>query len=112
MPAVAVRSRPNGWPMATTSSPTRTASESANVSGRSVPTRDGSTRRTARSVEGSEPSTSASTVAPESPKRTLAWLDSPTTCAFVTIVPRLSITKPVPEPPLTWTATTPSATAA
>jgi hypothetical protein len=54
MPAVTVRARPNGLPMATTSSPTWARSELPRVSG--VSARAGAlTRRTARSVVGSEP---------------------------------------------------------
>ncbi len=97
IPAVAVRSSRNGWPIATAASPTRTRSESASRSGRSTPTLPGSTRSTARSEEGSEPSTSASTRSPSSPKRTWAVSALPTTCALVTIVPSARTTKPVPE---------------
>ena len=61
MPAVTVRSRPNGLPIATTGSPTFTSSESASESGVS-PFASTSTSRRARSVEGSVPTTFAETV--------------------------------------------------
>jgi hypothetical protein len=61
MPAVTVRSSPNGFPIATTGSPTRRASESPNGSGVSA-LADVFTRSTARSVDGSLPTTSALTV--------------------------------------------------
>ena len=54
MPAVTVRSRPNGLPIATTESPTRSESESPN--GSVVSARAGaSTLSTAMSEDGSEP---------------------------------------------------------
>ncbi len=53
------------------------------------------------------PSTSASTCSPLSPKRTWAVSASDTTCAFVTIVPSLRTTKPVPLAAPAWTETTP-----
>ncbi len=61
MPAVTVRSRPKGFPIATTGSPTRTASELPMERGVSALAAV-STRRTARSVDGSVPTTSACTV--------------------------------------------------
>ena len=61
MPAVTVRSSPNGLPIATTGSPTWTASESASASGVSA-FASASTSSSARSVEGSEPTTRADTV--------------------------------------------------
>ena len=61
MPAVAVRSRPNGLPIATTGSPTRTRSESPRGSGVSA-FASTFTRSTAMSVEGSLPTSFASTV--------------------------------------------------
>ena len=65
MPAVAVRASPNGLPIATTGSPTRTAPESPNTSG--VRLRElASTRRTAMSVEGSLPTSVA---------RSVSWLE-------------------------------------
>jgi hypothetical protein len=54
MPAVAVRSSPNGFPIASTWSPTRTESESPSGSGLSA-REVAVTLRTAMSVEGSEP---------------------------------------------------------
>ncbi len=88
MPEVAVRSSPNGWPIAITVSPTCTLSESASVSGRSGPDSSGSTCSTARSrgrvgAEHSAPSTWR----PLSLKRTRAVPFSPTTWLLVTIVP-------------------------
>ena len=61
MPAVTVRSRPKGLPIATTGSPTSTASESASESG-VRPCASTSTWRSARSVDGSVPTTVAFTV--------------------------------------------------
>ena len=61
IPAVAVRARPKGLPIATTASPTRTRSESPSGSG--VRLRElASTRSTARSVEGSVPTSRAFSV--------------------------------------------------
>ena len=51
MPAVAVRSSPKGFPIATTGSPTSTASESASARGVSA-VASASTSRSARSVDG------------------------------------------------------------
>ena len=63
MPAVTVRSRPNGLPIATTGSPTRIVSELPSCSG--VSARElASTLRTARSLDGSEPTTVAFMLAP------------------------------------------------
>ena len=61
MPAVTVRSSPNGLPIATTGSPTRTTSEFASASGVSA-LAGTSTFSTARSVEGSVPTIVALTV--------------------------------------------------
>ena len=69
-------------------------------------------RSAARSVEGSLPSTCAGIGSPFSPKRTVALLASPTTCAFVTTVPRRSTRKPVPEREPACTETTPDETVA
>ncbi len=61
IPEVTVRSSPNGLPIATTGSPTATLSELP--SGRGVSAlAEASTRSTARSVDGSVPTTSALTV--------------------------------------------------
>jgi hypothetical protein len=65
IPAVVVRARPNGLPIATTGSPTRTASEFPSTSG--VRLRElASTRSTAMSVEGSLPTSVA---------RRVSWLE-------------------------------------
>ena len=61
MPAVAVRSSPKGLPIATTGSPTSTLSEFPSGSGVSAFALT-FTRRTARSVDGSVPTSFASTV--------------------------------------------------
>ena len=61
MPDVTVRSSPNGLPIATTGSPTRTLSELPRGRGVSA-FAEVSTRRTARSVDGSVPTISALTV--------------------------------------------------
>jgi hypothetical protein len=58
--------------------------------------------RTARSVDGSVPSTSAWTEAP-SPNLSVTLLLRPITWALVTIWPSASVRKPVPEP---WPART------
>ena len=60
IPAVAVRSRPNGLPIATTGSPTRPRPSSRARGGEGAGAV--STRRTARSVDGSVPTSSAFTV--------------------------------------------------
>jgi hypothetical protein len=63
IPAVTVRSRPNGLPIATTGSPTCIESESPSCSGvRALEL--ASIFRTARSLEGSVPSTVAFMLAP------------------------------------------------
>ena len=61
MPAVNVRSRPNGLPIATTESPTSTPDESPSGSGCSA-LAGRSTLSTARSVEASDPMTFARTL--------------------------------------------------
>ena len=61
MPAVAVRSSPKGFPMATTWSPTRTVSELPSGSGVSARER-ALTLRTAMSVDGSTPTILAFTL--------------------------------------------------
>ena len=94
IPDVTVFSSPKGLPIATTASPTCSADESARVTG--VNADDGaSTSITARSVEGSTPTTVASDVLPFA-KRT--WIEEAfsTTCAFVTTWPLVSYTKPEP----------------
>ena len=63
IPAVTVRSSPNGLPIATTGSPTCIASESPSGSG--VSARElASILRTARSLDGSVPTTVAFMLAP------------------------------------------------
>ena len=69
MPEVTVPRSPNGLPIATAGSPTRTSLESASDSG-SKSASPGSMRSSARSVEGSLPTSRASTGSPPSPKRT------------------------------------------
>ncbi len=98
MPEVTVRSSPNGFPIATTESPTCTTSELPRVRGVSA-LAEASTRRTARSVEGSVPTTSARTVS-RLEKLTVTSLAPSTTWKFVTIWPVLSMTKP--EPRAAW----------
>jgi len=99
MPSVAVRSSPKGLPIATVGSPIRTVRESANCSGL---TPSGiafwSMLTTARSSDGSVPTTFPSSDWPREPKRTITRLDAPTTWAFVTSLPSREIRKPVPEP--------------
>jgi hypothetical protein len=63
-------------------------------------------------VDSSRPRILAGTALSESSKMTFALVARSTTCAFVTIVPSSSMTKPVPEPSLVRTWTTPLATAA
>jgi hypothetical protein len=102
MPAVAVRSRPNGLPIATAASPTSTCDESPSAIGSSA-SAGASTSITAMSVEGSEPSSSASNDSPSSVSVTSMFSAPATTCALVMIRPCSSITKPepvaVPPPP-------------
>ena len=107
MPSVAVRSSPNGLPIAIAVSPTCTLRESASGSGVAA---FGALldwmRTTARSLEASVPSTWPSRSVPRAPKRTVTCLELSTTCALVTIVCVLSIRKPVPEPALVRIETT------
>ncbi len=58
------------------------------------------------------PTTVAGTRASSSPKRSCAVVLSPTTWSFVTTVPFVSTTNPVPEPLPTRTETTPAETRA
>ena len=95
IPAVAVCGRPNGDPIATASWPVRTVSESASSS--AVRPDSPVTRTIARSEERSTPRTVPVAVR-SSENWTWTVSLSPTTCAFVTIVPSGSTTKPVPEP--------------
>ena len=106
MPAVAVRSRPNGLPMATAVSPTFTRLESASASGSTFGVSETAIFRTARSEDGSVPRTDASMLRPFGPKRTATWRERPTTWAFVTSVPSRSKRKPVPVAPRVRTDTT------
>ena len=85
MPLVTVPSSPNGLPNARTGSPTSTALESARRSGSSSAC-GASTRRTARSVEGSVPTSSASSSTPFQ-KLTEIEEAPATTCWFVTMWP-------------------------
>ena len=93
-PVVSVRSRPNGLPIATVGSPTRTAPESPSASGWSL-TSLGFTASTARSVSASLPITRAETVRwSENDTRTSS--EEATTCALVRMWPFSSSTKPEP----------------
>jgi hypothetical protein len=93
-PVVSVRSRPNGLPIATVGSPTRTAPESPRVSGWSS-TSFGLTASTARSVSASLPITRAETVR-WSENETRTSSDDATTWALVRMSPLSSSTKPEP----------------
>ena len=107
MPSVAVRSRLNGLPIAITLSPTASALESPNCSGRTpFGTSWDEIFRTARSLDGSVPITLASDAAASVPKRTLTMSLPSTTCPFVTSVPCLSIRNAVPAPVEVLTETT------
>ena len=124
MPLVTVPSSPNGLPMAIAGSPGCRSSEAPSSSGRSAsPTSLGSTFSSARSADGSVPSSFATIGSPFSPKRTRNWSAPSTTCSLVTMWPSSSITKPEPEaawpppgngswprPELAWTKTTPGET--
>ena len=106
IPAVAVRSSPNGLPMATARSPIRTRLESAKPSGLTLGVSPPEIFSTARSEDGSVPSTWASMLRPLGPKRTATSPDEPITCALVTSVPWRSTRKPVPVPEFVRTETT------
>ena len=93
-PVVSVRSRPNGLPIASVGSPTCTPEESPSVRGVSCRPSVG-IRSSARSSDGSEPITLASTWLPV-PNCTVTFTAPWTTCQFVRIVPFLSITMPDP----------------
>ena len=94
MPVVTVFSRPSGVPRAITGWPTTTVEESAKVAG--CRSSGGSSRRiTARSVEGSVPTTLAAKLRP-SLVVTCRDSASPATWSLVRIVPSSSRTTPVP----------------
>ncbi len=80
IPVVTEASRPKGEPMATTVSPTTSASLTSRIwmAGRS----SRSTRITARSLSGSVPMTSASSTSPDA-SRTATDCASPTTWLLV-----------------------------
>ncbi len=103
IPAVAVRSRANGLPIATTGSPTRTLEESPKATGWSW-SAGRSTLRRAMSVDSSLPTTCAGTAEELSalPSWTVTLLEPFTTWALVRTCPCLSMTKPEPvaTPPL------------
>ncbi len=81
MPVVTVWSKPNGLPIAIVGSPTcRSFEFPSGIGLRSASS--GSTLRTARSLERSAPTTSASTTS-SSPNRTVTSSARSTTCAFV-----------------------------
>ena len=93
-PVVSVRSSPNGLPIATVGSPTRTAEESPSASGcRSASL--GLTDSTARSVSASLPTTRAATVR-WSENETRTSSEEATTWALVRMWPFSSSTKPEP----------------
>src|SRR5829696_825123 len=96
MPVVTLIPTFSGLPMAMTGSPTPTLPESPSVSGSSTPS-DASTFMIATSVEGSSPTTSASS---RTPLANLTEMSSapPTTCWLVTIWPCSSSTNPEPPP--------------
>jgi len=89
MPVVIVPDRPNGLPMATTICPTCSASESPSGSGSRAGVSAGSTLSTARSLSGSEPTSSALTCVP-SAKMTAIRTASPATWWLVMICPAVS----------------------
>src|SRR5450432_1446864 len=93
MPAVTLWLKPKGLPIATTGSPTRTASESP--SGRIGSGAGGSTLSSATSVGASAPTTHAGSSRP-SYRRTRRSTTLRTTCSFVTMKPALWMMKPVP----------------
>ena len=93
-PVVSVRSRLKGLPIASTGSPTLAEVELPSVSGCSVRP-SGRMRSTARSLEGSLPTTFASTVLPRE-RLTVTLTAFSTTCQLVRIVPSESTTMPEP----------------
>src|SRR6266480_3210419 len=100
MPLVTVSSRPNGLPIATTGSPTCTLEESPRLTGWRID--DGaSTLITARSVDGSVPTTEALYVLPFQ-NRTETESAFSTTWSFVTMCPSESITNPEPWAWASW----------
>jgi hypothetical protein len=88
IPLVTVSSSPNGLPIAIAASPTWTRLESETVSGWSTES-GASTLITARSVDGSVPTTFALYVSPFQ-KRTETEVAPSTTWSFVTMWPSLS----------------------
>src|SRR4051794_26727273 len=109
MPVVTVPERPNGEPIAIAASPGRSELEEASCSGLvSLDSCLGSMASTARSLEGSLPTSLAGIGSPFSPKRTVNLSASSTTWSLVTMWPSVSITKPEPEAafpppwPLNW----------
>ena len=100
MPAVTVCERPSGLPIATTQSPTATASLSPRGTG--VMSSGGSIFTTPTSVIGSVPRTLPSTILPFHSSTSIAsfslGLVPATTWLFVRIVPDLSMMKPEPRP--------------
>ena len=98
MPLVTVPWRPNGLPIAIAGWPGSICLESASCSGLRPPsTLRGSIFRTATSVDGSVPTTSASIGSPFSVKRTETLRAPSTTWSLVTIVPSEPYTQPEPE---------------
>ena len=98
MPVVTVPERPNGLPIAIAASPGRSEFEDASFSGLAPPsTLSGSISSTARSLEGSLPTSLASIGSPFSPKRTVNASAFSTTWSLVTMWPAVSTTKPEPD---------------
>ena len=94
-PAVTEPAKPCGFPIATTSCPTRRFSASPSTPGvKSVP----SARSTARSESGSVPTTSTPTSEPSTKEARTPAVPLATTCAEVSMKPSGVTTKPLPPP--------------
>src|SRR3954454_15008530 len=107
-PTVTVPASPNGEPMAIAWSPGASEFESPSASGFRPPlTLPGSILSTARSDDGSLPTSCARIGVWSEPTRTEKLLKPSTTWSLVTMWPWLSKTKPEPEaacaPPVDWT---------
>jgi hypothetical protein len=97
MPVVTVPSSPNGLPIATTRWPMNTSDASANRNGSPSPSACGSAFSTARSVDGSWPTTSTG-ASSFSPSRSATSVPPEITCWFVTRCPFASNSHAVPVP--------------
>ena len=95
MPRVSVCSRPKGFPMAKTSSPTRIRSSVSSRATGSVPSSGSGIRRIARSKSGSAPTIRAGTFVPR-PSVTTTALAPKITWAFVRTRPEASMITPDP----------------